>query len=80
MQRPLWIFILVASAVSAGQSPFTAPNQEPEFQEVQSSSLYDMCPCGTACALPSICCFLGNWELAKNCRSSFRSAFSAGPR
>jgi hypothetical protein len=40
MQRILWIFILVASAVSAGQSPFTAPNQEPEFQEAQTSSLY----------------------------------------
>src|ERR1035438_8438080 len=40
MQRTLWIAILVASAVSAGQSPFTAPNHEPEFQEVQASSLY----------------------------------------
>ncbi len=41
MKRVLWIFFLTASAVAASpQAPFTAPDQKPEFQEVEASSLY----------------------------------------
>jgi putative CocE/NonD family hydrolase len=40
MKHLLWSFLLVCSAVTAAQTPFTAPERKPEFQEVRAFSLY----------------------------------------
>lgn len=40
MKRIFWILVFLVACRGEAQTPFTAPDQKPEFQEVQGTSLY----------------------------------------
>jgi uncharacterized protein len=40
MKRIFWTLVFLAACRGEAQTPFTAPDQKPEFQEVQAASLY----------------------------------------